>query len=112
MDEILDRAALANLLATVGNDREFLREMIDTYLGDAPKLIAAMRDAINARNAGDLRRAAHSLKSNSANFGATALTRLCKSLEDLAKTGTIEGAADLLAPIETEYAQVTRALRQ
>ncbi|MBI5653803.1 MAG: Hpt domain-containing protein [Chloroflexi bacterium] len=108
MNEILDRAALANLLATVGNDKQFLGEMIDAYLDDAPKQIAAMRAA---RNADDLRRAAHSLKSNSANFGATALTQLCKVLEDLAKTGTTDGAAELITLIEIESAQVARAVQ-
>lgn len=110
LDPIIDRAALNNLLATVGGDEAFLAEMIDTFLDDAPKLLAAMHHAAAAANAEDLRRAAHTLKSNSANFGAMNLSKLCKALEEIGKSGALDGAAEGIARVEAEYAQVKRAL--
>ncbi len=108
-DQIIDRAALSNLLATVGGDEAFLAEMIDTFLDDAPKLLAAMHHAA-AANAEELRRAAHTLKSNSANFGAMNLSKMCNALEEIGKSGTLAGAAEGIARMETEYARVKRAL--
>lgn len=109
-DQTIDRAALNNLLATVGGDKAFLAEMIDTFLDDAPKLLAAMHHAVDDTNAEELRRAAHTLKSNSANFGAMNLSKMCKELEEIGKSGALDGAAEGIARIEAEYAQVKRAL--
>ncbi len=111
-DPILAPAALDNLLATVGGDRAFFSEMIDTFLADSPKLIAAMRLALDSNNAEDLRRAAHTLKSNSANFGAANLSRMAKDLEEMGRVGTLGNAADKIAQFESEYDRVRGALQK
>jgi len=56
--------------------------------------------------------AAHTLKSNSANFGARALATLCQELENRAKAGMLEAAQELLAQIESEYSTVRASLEQ
>jgi HPt (histidine-containing phosphotransfer) domain-containing protein len=106
----LDQAALDNLLESVGGDREFLGELIDTFFEDTPGQLAAIRQALGAGDAEALRRAAHSLKSNSANFGAAALAELCQALEELGKAGSFVGAAGLAAQIEAGYEEARRAL--
>lgn len=111
MTETIDRAALAHLLATVGGDKTFLAELIDAFFGDTSQLIAQMRQASAARDAESLRRAAHSLKSNSANLGATTLAALCQQVEEIAKAGTLDGANARIAQIEIEYETVKRALQ-
>src|ERR671932_423175 len=108
---VIDRAALDALLETTGGDSAFLADLIDTYLGDSVGLLAAMRQAIAIANAEELRRAAHSLKSNSASFGARTLASLCQELEQRARTGVLEGAPGRLADIEMAYAAVEDALR-
>ena len=109
--DVVDRAALDALLETTGGDPAFLAEPIDTYLGDSVGLLAAMRQAIAVANAEELRRAAHSLKSNSASFGARTLASLCQELEQRARNGVREGAPERLAHIETAYAAVEDGLR-
>ncbi len=109
-DPILDPAALQNLLATVGGDQAFLAEMIDTFLTDSPKLIATMQQALVSNRAEDLRRAAHTLKSNCANFGAINLSRMARELEEMGKAGMMAGAAEKVAQVESEYTRVQRAL--
>ena len=109
--DVIDRAALDALLETTGGDLGFLAELIDTYLSDAVELLAAMRQAIAVANPEELRRAAHSLKSNSASFGARTLASLCQELEQRARKGVREGAPGRLAHIETAYAAVEDALR-
>ena len=109
--DVIDPAALDELLETTGGDPAFLAELIDTYLGDSIVLLAAMRQAIAAANAEELRRAAHSLKSNSASFGARRLASLCQELEQRAKDGIFEGTPGRLSHIEAAYAEVEHALR-
>jgi len=57
-----------------------------------------------------VRRAAHTLKSNGATFGATGFSELSRQLESLARPGTLEGTADLIARIEAEFERVRIAL--
>jgi HPt (histidine-containing phosphotransfer) domain-containing protein len=110
-DETLDRAALAELLETVGGDREFLEELIDTYLGDSPSLLADLRAGMSAGDAAAVRRAAHTLKSTSATFGATRLATTCREIEAAAAADELVDLGPLAEAAETEYAGVAAELR-
>jgi HPt (histidine-containing phosphotransfer) domain-containing protein len=107
----LDRAALAELEELVGGDPEFLAEMFDTFLEDGPKLMAEMQTAAATGDAAALRRAAHTLKSNSRTFGASALSDLCQEIEERAATGKLDGLAPLVVRAATSYPGVAAALR-
>lgn len=104
-------AVIDELKEATGRDPAFLAELIDTYLEDSAALLAAMRQAIAAADAAEVRRAAHSLKSNSASFGAGPLANVCRELEHRARDGRLDDAAEHLARIETAYAEVERELR-
>ena len=108
---VIDSGALAALREMTGDDPDFIAEMIDAYFDDTASLLAGMREALAAGDAEALRRAAHTLKSNSATFGAMALSALCRELEEHGKHGAIEGADELVAQIEAAYEQVEPALR-
>ncbi len=108
--ETIDRAVLDGLLDSVGGDAEFLAELMQTYFADAPDLFAAMHAALAAGKPDDFRRAAHSLKSNSANFGAMSLSRMAKELEEMGRAGTLDGAREKVARAEEEFARVREAL--
>jgi HPt (histidine-containing phosphotransfer) domain-containing protein len=84
---------------------------VETFLRDAPALLETVRGALEAAEAQQLRRAAHTLKSNGRMFGATRLAELCQELEAMAKAGTLLGAAELVAQIDGEYARVAGALQ-
>ena len=107
---ILDTAALDNLLSVLGGEFSHLVELIDSFLEDAPKLLAELRRSIEGRDAGAIQRLAHSLKSNGVDLGATTFANLCKELEMSGKTGMLDGAADLATRIEAEYKNVEAAL--
>jgi HPt (histidine-containing phosphotransfer) domain-containing protein len=109
--EAIDRAALQDLLATTGGDPSFLAELIDTFVEDTTTLLVAMRQALATGNAEKLRRAAHSVKSNSASFGALTLATLCKELEEMARTGALDGVAARMARVEAEYEKIKGALQ-
>ncbi len=75
----IDRATYDELKDTAGAD--FVAELVDTFLVEAPRLIDELRHAYDKRNADVFRRSAHSLKSNSNTFGARTLAALAKDLE-------------------------------
>ncbi|HEX5173795.1 MAG TPA: GAF domain-containing protein [Gaiellaceae bacterium] len=104
----LDDGALANLRDLGGDD--FLGEVIDAFLGDAPELIATLRRSLQETNTEELRRAAHTLKSNGATLGAEGFAELCRTLEHSAKAGELDGAAELVARIEQQYGPLEEAL--
>jgi two-component system, sensor histidine kinase and response regulator len=106
----INRAALDNLLATTGGDPAFLAELIDTYFEDSATLLMVIRQALTEGSAEQLRRAAHSLKSNSASLGAEDLAVLCRELEEQGRVGVLGGAAERLAQVEAEYERVRWAL--
>ncbi len=108
-EPVIDQATLDSLVATT--DAAFVADLLDAFLGESPQLIAEMRRAL-ADNHGDaLRRAAHSLKSNSTSFGALTLSALAKELEAMGKAGQLAGAGAKLDRLAAEYDRVQRALR-
>ena len=104
----LDDGALTNLRELGGDD--FLGEVIDAFLADAPELIATLRRSLDGQATEELRRAAHTLKSNGATLGAEEFAELCRTLEQQAKSGELEGASQLVDRIEQEYRPLEEAL--
>jgi len=107
----LDPVALNRLLQVVGDSREVLAELIDSFLEDAPELLQTMTAAAQTGDAKSLRRAAHTLKSNSADFGALELCDLCKELEARAKNEDLANAELLVEDIIEQYNRVVIALK-
>ena len=69
-----------------------------------------MREAVAAEDGEALRQAAHSLKSSSANLGATQLAAVCKELEQRGRERRLADIAELLRELETRYRQAQDAL--
>jgi CheY-like chemotaxis protein len=82
---------------------EFIAEVVDIFLADAPALIASLRSSLERQDAEELRRAAHTLKSNGSTLGAAAFAELCRTVEQHAKEGRIDSVPQLLDRIEQEY---------
>jgi HPt (histidine-containing phosphotransfer) domain-containing protein len=108
--EAIDHNVLQGLRESLGGDEEFLVELIQTYFDDSPVQLVAMEVALAAGDAESLRRAAHSLKSNSANFGALKLAATCKEVEEMAKAGVLAGAGEKITQVAAEYGQARVAL--
>jgi PAS domain S-box-containing protein len=109
---LLDPVALERLREMVGGDPQILAELIDTFLEDGPRLLADMCQSVEKGDAAGLRLAAHGLKSNSADFGAMALSELCRELEMMGKSGVLEGTSELLEQVEVEHERVRAALAE
>lgn len=109
----IDSATFKELQDAAGE--EFVVELVDTFLADAPTMLDDLRDSLAAGDADKFRRAAHSLKSNSLTFGAIALGALARELEHHgmahARTADADGATPLDA-LTQEYERVAAALTE
>ncbi len=101
MPEHINRSAFEDLRAMTGTD--FLGEMIDTFLDDAPQQIQTMQTALSAGDVDAFRRAAHSLKSNAASFGADQLAELAYELELLGRQNQLADVGTRLDILEKAY---------
>src|SRR5512145_3412126 len=108
---VIDRAALDRMLELVGGDADMFAELMNTFFEDAPTFIKELHAALAQGSAERMRITAHSLKSNSASFGALALADQCRALEAQAKMGILQGVADQIAQIEKEYALAHEELK-
>jgi CheY-like chemotaxis protein/HPt (histidine-containing phosphotransfer) domain-containing protein len=107
---VFDPKALEDLLSMLGGEFDYLVELIDSFLEDAPQLLGELNQFVETGNPAGVRRVAHSLKSNGADFGATTFANMCKELEMIGKSGELDGAANLAAQIVTEYGRLEAAL--
>ena len=103
---VIDTTVFSELQATAG--AEFVAELADTFLEEAPLMLAELRSARSAGSAERFRRAAHSLKSNGQTFGAMALGAMARDLE----LGGLVADAAPLAALEAEFQRVAIALKE
>jgi len=106
----LDDAVLGTLRESVGDDPEFLAELIDDFLADAPTQLDLLREAATSGDATDAKRAAHTLKGNSRTFGARGLASLCQEAETAAGKGDLDAVLSRLDKIDGEWRRVCAEL--
>ena len=85
---VIDLNTFNDLRETTG--AQFVSELIDTFIEDSPSLINQMKKAISLLDAESFRRAAHTLKSNAATFGAMQLSSLARELESMGRENNLE----------------------
>jgi HPt (histidine-containing phosphotransfer) domain-containing protein len=112
MPEVLDQRALDDLLAVVGDDPDFVDELVDEYLADVPRQEAALRAALDAGDAEGLVRPAHTLKGTSLNVGGQLVAAIAREIEAHGRAGELAVVADLLADLERESGELAAALGQ
>lgn len=107
----IDFGILDELRSLQGEDEpDIVAEVVELFLEDSPRRVAAIRAAAAARDPRQLGREAHGLKGSSANVGAVHLRSLCERLERLGKSGATEGADALATAVEAEFQRVRQCL--
>jgi len=104
----VDPPALRKLMADLGDDPAVMKELIDTFLGEAPRTVGDMREALTTGDRRTFNRCAHSMKSTAATFGANDLSRMCRDLERDSEKAMPSDAAARVSLIESEWER-TRA---
>ena len=105
----IDPSALQELADTTGAD--FAKELVETFLTDAPNMVAELKAAVDANDPDMFRRAAHSIKSNASLFGAHALADHARSLELSGLSADTAQTATEIATLEAEYDNAATELR-
>lgn len=102
------RIDLEALRQTVGGDSGFARELVETFLEDAPKRVQAIREALNAGQTKELGRAAHDLKGMLRGFELESGAAVSERLEALAVRGPWDDSAakELAATLAAQLAGI------
>ena len=109
--DTLDAAALETLRGMLADaEPGMMAALLDALFEDAPRLVEQMRSGISEGNAELTQRAAHTLKSDAAQFGALRLADHCRELEYLARSGSLGGAGALLTAVEEAWSEASSAL--
>jgi HPt (histidine-containing phosphotransfer) domain-containing protein len=104
----IDQATFNELKQMSGAD--FINELIDAFLDDAPTMIQNMHTALDTKDVESFRRNAHSIKSNANTFGATELSALAKELEIMGRENNLE-IGNRLEVLGEAFGKVAEELR-
>jgi len=107
---ILDQGVLAELRESTGDDEEFVRELVEAYVGEATGYLDAMTAAATAADPAAMVRPAHTLKSASATMGAMRLSVICRGLEEAGRDGRTDGLAGDVAAAQAAWSETLEAL--
>jgi CheY-like chemotaxis protein len=97
---IFDRSELVDRML---GDKELAQTVVDGFLGDTPRLIEALRQALRAGDRVLVRREGHSIKGASANVGAPALRNAAHEVEKAGAAGDLTRAASLMPHVEEQF---------
>ena len=111
VDAVLDAACLDRLRELGGpEDPGMLLELIELYLDDAGNRMKDLASAMRQADLEAVARAAHALKSSSANMGALVFADICRDIEYTARTG--DPVDELVQRSQIAFDQVDAAFRQ
>lgn len=112
MSPPIDAKVWESLLALeAAGEPGFLRELVAEFLAQAPKRMAALRDASARADAPALEREAHGFKGSCGSLGATAMADCCERLETMGRDASCAGAAPVLRTLEQAWQAVRSALQ-
>ncbi len=109
---VLDLSVIAELRTAIGDDDEFIADLIATYVGEGSEHIRAMADAIVAGDVAGLVRPAHTLKSSSASIGALRLAAACRGIEEGGREGRADGLSGQVEAVRGLWANTLGALAE
>ncbi|MEM1096739.1 MAG: response regulator [Bacteroidota bacterium] len=110
-DNVIDFAVLAELGEMLGaDDPEMLHELIGEFFTDAENLLDKIQETASHSDFHGLRRAAHTLKSSSAMFGALDFSERCRELEHRGRDGVVEGTTELAETLQALFPAIKRTL--
>jgi two-component system sensor histidine kinase/response regulator len=78
---------VADALARVGDDRDFLKELMDIYIEDLTARVAGLREALAGGDLKAVERLGHAMKGSSANLSLPRLRDRAAAIELAGKNG-------------------------
>ena len=107
----LDLSAIDELRDLVDEDTpDFLTDLLESFLGDAQQYLASLATSLRAGDPVGAMAAAHTLKSSSANLGASQLSEFCSEIEAITRAHSLIGVAALLEAAQNEFVKVQKEI--
>ncbi|MFQ3611288.1 MAG: ATP-binding protein, partial [Fimbriimonadales bacterium] len=91
-------------------DVEFQKELFQEFLEQTPSLITELTQSLASGDANTVGRVAHTLKGSARSIGADAFAEACFVLEQMGKSGDLNGGEDALRQIQTQWTTLQDAL--
>jgi two-component system sensor histidine kinase/response regulator len=106
-DDPIDRSVLVSLRELqVEGEPEILSELIELFLDDVPRHLAALREAVQAGDARSVERIAHTLKGSCGNMGAVRMEAISAELEEIGRSEDLKAARARISRLEEEFGRV------
>lgn len=106
----LEAFNLTEALERVEGDMELLKEMVDLFLEEYPRTVAAIENAVTTGNAQALRNAAHTLKGAVGNFSAYKAAEASLILEKMGRQQNLVDAPAAFSILQHELTRLCSAL--
>ncbi len=107
---IADTWNKAETIERLGGDEDLLRELVEIFVTESPKLLAKLRDAIGSSDADAVMRGAHSIKGELSCLGAVAAANTAQKLETMGSSREMAQAPEVFSILEREVQAVSRVL--
>lgn len=87
-----------------------VRGIVESYVSSVAPLLAELHGAVAGGKAKDVERIGHTLKSTGVRLGAQTIERLGREIEEIGRTGSMEGVAAKLSLAEKEWPRAREAV--
>ena len=98
----------AVLLKRCLGDVDFLASLLDELSNSGPRRVAEIAECAERKHLLETADAAHALKGAAATIGAEQIVRLTSSIEDVSRSGSIEGVEEMLEELQSEMDRCVR----
>ncbi len=100
------------VLEMVDGEVDFVCELVEIFLNDFNSQVDAVQTGISSGNADLVQKTCHRLKTSVGNLGGDRARPVIVELEQLARTGTVEGAEALIGQFLSELKGFEMELRR
>ena len=97
---------LPELLLRVENDRDLLRELIDIFKEESPRLLQQLQGHVIRRDMKSVEETSHGLKGMLSGLSAMPAASVAARLERMGREGDIAGLSDAVTLLEREIEQL------
>ena len=94
---------ISEMAANIGLEVEEFNEIFEIYMETTATDLLALKDALDANDAEEVHRKAHSMKGSSGNLGFNELFELAREIDDHAKNNTLDGVDKLVHNFRDKY---------
>ena len=98
------------ILQRVGGDEVLLKEIVDLFIADHPRLVSEIRTAIREGDAQELEKAAHALKGSVGNFASESTFQAALRLETMGRNRDMAQAPEAMIILEDKIHQLREQL--